>query len=113
MAIQVQPTIAVTSAAYVSILALTFARGVSIQEDGSLGGAFSGLQVLWPNGSVSYYPPTEQPIIIGNIVPNGVGPLVGKPAGWNGLSAGNCPATVYCQVKSMGANTTVRVAETN
>jgi hypothetical protein len=111
MALLVQPVIAVTNGAYVSITAKTFARGVAIQEDGSTAGA--GLQVLWPNGTVSEYPPSQQPIIIGNIVPNGVGPLVGTPAGWNGLSAANCPATVYCQIKSMGANTNVRVSETN
>ena len=111
MSVLVQAPIAVTNAAYVSLTAATFARGVAIQEDSSTAG--SGLQVLWPNGNVDYYAPSQQPIIIGNIVPNGVGPLVGKPAGWNGLSAGNCPATVYCQVKAMGANTNVRVSETN
>jgi hypothetical protein len=111
MGIQVQAPIAVTGAAFVALTAKTFARGVAIQEDGT--GAAAGLIVLWPNGNTDEYPPTQQPIIIGNIVPNGVGPLVGSPAGWNGLSAANCPATVYCQVKSMGAATAVRVSETN
>jgi hypothetical protein len=111
MGLQVQAPIAVTSAAYVPLTAKTFARGAAIAEDSS--GSAAGLQVLWPNGNVDYYQPSQQPIIIGNIVPNGVGPLVGSPAGWNGLSAANCPATVYCQVKSMGAATTVRVSETN
>lgn len=113
MGLQVQPPIAVNAAggAYVPLTAKTFARGVSIEEDSS--GIQAGLQVLWPNGSVDYYQPEQQPIIIGNIVPNGVGPFVGNPAGWNGLSAANCPATIYCQVKSMGAATAVRISETN
>jgi hypothetical protein len=109
MAVQVQAPIAVTSAAYVSLTAKTFARGVAIVEDSS--GSSAGLQVLWPNGNVDYYQPSQQPIIIGNIVPNGVGPLVGVPAAWNGIAS--TPATVYCQVKSMGAATEVRISETN
>jgi hypothetical protein len=104
--IQVQPPIAVTSAAQVPITAKTFARYVEIAEDGS--GSATGLKVTWPNGSVSEYTPAMQPIKIGTI--DGSGPLVGSPLNYNGPST---PATVYCNVESMGAATEVRVTEIN
>ena len=104
----VQAPIAVTSAAQVSLVAKIFASYVEIAEDGT--GSAAGLKVTWPNGNVSEYPPSQQPITIGNKEHIGRGPLVGSPATYNGATAA-APATVYCQVESMGADTKVRVSE--
>jgi len=113
MGLVVQAPIAVTSAAYVQLSASTFARAVSIAEDAT--GTAAGLIVKWPNGNVVEYTPAMQPIVIGN--PGGGGaPLVGAPACGPAVSSyvgANPAATNYCQVKSMGATTAVRVSETN
>jgi len=108
MAVLVQGPIAINSSvgAPVNITAKAFARGVAIAEDGS--GSAAGLTVTWPNGTVAEYPPSQQPIVIGNITGGGVGPLVGVPANY---SAVNSPATKYCSIVSMGAATAVRVTE--
>jgi hypothetical protein len=105
---QVQPLYAVTSAAQVPLIAKQFARGVAIEEDAS--GAAAGLKVTWPNGNVANYSPAQQPIIIGVVPPVNGSPLVGVPANYSGAAN---PATVYCQVESMGAATEVRVTEYN
>ena len=105
----VQPLIsAVTSGANVAITAKIFASYVEIAEDDSATAV--GLIVTWPNGSVSEYSPTKQPIKIGDATHIGRGPLVGVPANYSGATNA-VPATPYCQVKSMGANTNVRVSE--
>lgn len=106
MGLQVQAPIAVTSAAQVPLTSKAFARYVEIAEDGS--GSAAGLKVTWPNGSVSEYTPAMQPIKIGT--QDGCGPFVGVPANYNGA---NGPATLYCDVESMGADTFVRISETN
>jgi hypothetical protein len=114
---------AVTGAAYVNITASTYATYVEIQEDGS--GVAAGLKVKFPSDNftaVYEYPPAAQPIKIGIPPASGFGagkaPLVGKPditskvpnqAG--GYTNVDQPATVYCQVESMGATTVVRVDE--
>ncbi len=102
----VQAPIAVTSAAQVNLIAKAFSSYVEIAEDGS--GSAAGLKVTWPNGSVSEYPPAQQPVTIGSKEHIGRGPIVGVPANYNN---GGGAATVYCQVESMGANTYVRVSE--
>jgi hypothetical protein len=102
----VQSPIAVTSAAQVNLVAKVFSSYVEIAEDGS--GSAAGLKVTWPNGSVSEYPPAQQPILIGDKTHIGRGPFEGVPANYN---SGGGPATVYCQVESMAANTIVRVSE--
>ena len=104
----VQAPIAVTSAAQVNMTAKIFASYVEIAEDGSGSGA--GLKVTWPNGSVSEYPPAQQPVKIGSTDHIGRGPLVGSPANYNGATYA-APETVYCQVESMGAATAVRISE--
>jgi hypothetical protein len=96
----------VTSAAQVSLSAAIFASYVEIAEDASTAGA--GLKVTWPNGNVSDFSPSMQPITIGSKEHIGRGPLVGVPANYNG---GGGAATLYCQVESLGANTNVRVME--
>ena len=106
MGLQVQAPIAVTSGTPVALTAHTFARYVEITEDGS--GSAAGLAVTWPNGSVSEYTPAMQPIKIGTI--DGSGPLVGVPANYSGATNA---ATQYCTVESMGADTKVRISETN
>jgi hypothetical protein len=106
MGLQVQPPIAVTSAAQVPLTAKAFARYVEIIEDGS--GTASGLRVTWPNGSVSEYTPAMQPITIGT--KDGCGPFVGVPANYNGA---NGAATLYCTVEALGPDTFVRISETN
>ena len=104
----VQAPQAVTSAAQVNLVAKIFASYVEIAEDGS--GVAAGLKVTWPNGSVSEYPPAQQPIKIGSEDHIGRGPFVGTPVNYNGATYA-APATVYCQVESMGATTAVRVSE--
>ena len=106
MGLQVQAPIAVTSAVQVPLTAKTFARYVEIAEDAS--GSATGLKVTWPNGNVSEYTPAMQPIKIGTV--DGSGPLIGVPANYNGAGGA---ATTYCTVESMGADTNVRISETN
>lgn len=113
MARQVQAPIAInaTSGAYVTISAAAYARAVEISEDGSGDGA--GLTVKWPNGNVVNYPPAQQPIKIAN-PGGGAGGFVGVPSQPTNFPGGTGPAaTVYCQIKSMGAATAVRVTEDN
>ena len=111
MARQDQAPIAVTSATYVPITAKAFSRYTEIAEDASVPAA--GLLVLWPNGNVDNYAPADQPIKIGN-PGGGAGPFVGVPAQASSFPGGVGPAaTVYCNIKSMGANTAVRVSENN
>jgi hypothetical protein len=102
----VQPVQAVTSAAQVNLVAKIFASYVEIAEDAS--GSAAGLKVTWPNGSVSEYTPSQQPVTIGSKEHIGRGPLVGAPANYNGAGQAG---TLYCQVESLGANTYVRVSE--
>ena len=102
----VQPAIAVSSTPQVSLRAATFTSYVEIAEDGFV--ALAGLKVTRPNGTVAYYPPAAQPIIIGSKEHIGRGPHVGAPANYNG---GGGAATLYCQVESMGADTEVRISE--
>jgi len=102
----VQAPQVVTSAAQVNLIAKAFSSYVEIAEDGS--GSAAGLKVTWPNGSVSEYPPAQQPITIGDKTHIGRGPIEGVPANYNN---GGGAATVYCQVESMGADTKVRVSE--
>lgn len=100
----------VTSAADVALLAVAFARGVQIEEDGS--GAAAGLQVTWPDGTVCQYLNGDEPLSIGNITGSGSGPLVGVPARASSFPGGVGPAaTQYCLVRSLGATTKVRVVE--
>lgn len=102
----VQALQTVTNGAQVNMSAATFASYVEIAEDASVAGA--GLQVTWPNGSVSAYSPSMQPICLGSKEHIGRGPHVGVPANYNG---GGGAATLYCQVESLGASTKVRVSE--
>lgn len=104
----VQAPAAVTSGAQVNLVAKIFASYVEIAEDAT--GSAAGLKVTWPNGSVSEYAPSAQPVKIGSENHIGRGPLVGSPANYNGAAAA-APATVYCQVESLGADTKVRVSE--
>lgn len=105
----VQPLVTpVTSGANVALTAKIFASYVEIAEDGS--GAAAGLVVTWPNGSVVNYTPAMQPITIGDKTHIGRGPLVGVPANYSG-TINAVPATPYCQVKSLGADTKVRISE--
>lgn len=97
-----------TGGAGVQITAKTFARGVTIQEDGS--GAAAGLAVTWPSGNTDNYTPSQQPITIGNVTGGGPGPLFGAPA--NSSNDTNS-ATLYCTIVSMGAATKVLVTEYN
>jgi hypothetical protein len=100
-----------TGGAYTNIFAGAFSRYVEIAEDGS--GSAAGLTVKWPNGNVDNYPPGAQPIKIGN-PGGGAGGLVGVPAQPTNFPGGVAPAaTLYCQIKSMGAATVVRVTEDN
>ena len=105
---QVQAVQAVTSAAQVNLVAKIFASYAEISEDGS--GSAAGLKVTWPNGNVSEYAPSQYPITIGSKEHIGRGPLVGTPANYNGAGPA-APATLYCQVESLGGNTYVRVSE--
>ena len=114
MAELVQPLLAVNASTggTVPMKAASFCRYVEIQEDGS--GAQQGITITWPNGNTVNYPPSQQPVCLGNktgALGGATGPFVGVPAGWNGLSAANCPATVYGQVISMGAATELRITE--
>jgi hypothetical protein len=102
----VQAAQAVTSAAQVNAVAKIFASYVEIAEDGS--GSAAGLKVTWPNGNVREYPPSQQPITIGDKAHIGRGPLVGAPANYNGA---NQAGTLYCQIESMGANTAFSISE--
>jgi len=104
----VQAVQAVTSAAQVNLIAKAFASYVEIAEDAS--GSAAGLKVTWSNGNVSEYSPSQQPITIGSKEHIGRGPLVGTPANYNGATPA-APATLYCQVESLGAATAVRVSE--
>jgi hypothetical protein len=104
----VQAAISVTSAAQVNAVAKIFASYVEIAEDG--GGAAAGLKVTWPNGSVSEYTPAMQPITLGSKEHIGRGPLVGTPVNYNGTGPA-APATLYCQLESMGTTTSVRISE--
>jgi hypothetical protein len=110
---QVQAPIAInaTGGAYTAITAKAFSRYTEIAEDGS--GSAAGLTVQWPNGNVDNYPPSAQPIKIGN-PGGGAGSLVGQPGQPTNFPGGVAvPATQYCQIKSMGAATAVRVTEDN
>lgn len=101
----------VTNAAYVAITAHSFTRRAKIYEDGS--GAAAGLVVQFPDGTVAEYPPSQQPILFDN-PGGGAGAFVGVPAQASNYPGGTGPAaTQYCQVKSMGANTAVRLEEDN
>jgi hypothetical protein len=103
----VQPLVSgVSSGTNVPITANIFASYVEIAEDDSATPV--GLIVTWPNGSVSEYAPSRQPITIGDKYHIGRGPFEGVPANYNGAKGS---ATQYCQVKSAGANTNVRVSE--
>jgi hypothetical protein len=104
---QVQAPIAVTSGTPVAITAKAFARYAEMSEDGS--GAAAGLSVTWPNGNTVEYTPSQYPIVLAG-TKDGCGPLVGVPANYNGTTS---PATQYCTVESLGANTYVRVTEQN
>lgn len=104
----VQAAASVTSAAQVNVVAEIFASYVEISEDGS--GAAAGLKVTWPNGNVVNYTPAQQPITIGSKDHIGRGPLVGTPVNYNGTGPA-APATLYCQLESMGATTSVRISE--
>jgi hypothetical protein len=101
-----QAPIAVTTAAFVPMVAKTFARYVEIQEDGL--GTQSGLKVTWPNGNVDYFTPVMQPIKIGT--QDGSGPLVGCPANYNSFGG---VGTVYCTVEALTAATSVIISEWN
>jgi hypothetical protein len=99
----------VVSGAGTALVANSFARYVEIQEDGS--GTAVGLVYTDQNGTVTNYPPSQQPIKIGN--PAGglggaTGPLLGVPANYNG---GGGAATSFGSVKSMSGTTAVRVSE--
>lgn len=105
----VQPVQVVTSGAQVNLVAKIFASYAEVSEDTS--GAAAGLKITWPNGNVSEYTPAMQPVVLaGDKDHIGRGPLVGSPANYNG-STFAAPATVYCQVESVGADTKVRVSE--
>lgn len=104
----VQAPISVTSAVQVNLTAKIFASYVEIAEDGS--GSAAGLKITWPNGNVSEYTPSQQPITIGDKTHIGRGPLVGTPANYNGATYA-APATLYAQVESLGADTKVRISE--
>lgn len=107
----------VTNAAQVAITAKAIARGFRIQEDGS--GSAAGLKITWPDGTVAEYAPAQQPIVVGDVLEGGMTPIIGVPAGAMNPSlpmpGGNTqpasPATQYCTVESMGANTAVQVTE--
>jgi hypothetical protein len=105
-------TFAVTSAAYVPITAQTFARYAEIAEDGT--GSAAGLIVEFPDGSVGQWLPGQEPIKFQN-PGGGAGGFVGTPAqpGANFAVVIPVPASVYCQVKSAGAATVVRLFEVN
>jgi hypothetical protein len=104
----VQAAVSVSSSPQVNAVAMIFASYVEIAEDASV--ALAGLKVTWPNGNVAYYPPAAQPIKIGDKSHIGRGPLVGSPANYNGVTPA-APATVYCQLESMGVTTSVRISE--
>jgi hypothetical protein len=109
MAVLEQPLIiAVTSGADIIITAQTWARGVTIQEDGS--GAQAGLKVTFPNGNVKNIIPQQQPLVLGQVPPSN-GPFVGQPA--SSVGGGGNAATAYCKVRSLGATTVVAVTEYN
>lgn len=110
------------TAAFTPITASTYANSVSIMEDGS--GSAAGLKVKFPDDNftaVYEYPPAQQPIRIGQKEVTGDpgrGKLIGTPAqdvpiAGSGAAyvANTQPATVYCQIASMGADTAVRVEE--
>jgi hypothetical protein len=105
MAKQPCAPVPVTADAFVPLTAQHFARRVEIQEDGA---APQGLIVEWPDGAIEQYPADQQPIVLSEPSGNAVGALIGVPS----YSAGVI-ATQYCQVKSMGNATTVRVTEIN
>jgi hypothetical protein len=100
----------VTSVTPVPIIAKTWARGVTIAEDGS--GAQAGLVVKFPNGNTINLQPSQQPLILGNVPAAGhSGSFVGMPA--SSVGGGGNSATQYCTVESMGATTIVKVVEYN
>jgi hypothetical protein len=102
----------VTSVTPVPIIAKTWARGVTIAEDGS--GAQAGLVIKFPNGNTINLQPSQQPLVLGNVPASGgmqSGPFVGMPA--SSVGGGGNSATQYCTVESMGATTIVKVVEYN
>lgn len=105
------------------ILASTFARYVELLEDGATP---QGLTILWPNGTTTNHPPSQEPIVVagnkGGALGGPIGPCVGVPAGGmvpalpkpGGGTIPQSPATQYCQVKSLTATATaVHVDEYN
>ena len=100
----------VTSAADTNIVATMFARGYQICE--AQDGSGAGLQITWPDGTVCKYASGDEPISKGNINEYGGGPLVGAPAQSSSFPGGVGPAaTIYCKVRSLGADTKVRCVE--
>lgn len=102
----------VLGGAYVALNASTFARYVEIEED-ELDAARQGLTIKWPDGTVTTYGPSQQPVKIGNRngAVFGSSPLVGVPANYNGQGGA---ATLYCSATSATATTTkVRITEEN
>lgn len=110
------------TAAFTPVSATIFSNYVEIAEDGS--GAAAGLKVKFPDDdftAVYEYAPGAQPIKIGtpeNTGAPGGARLAGVPAqsvpiagGGNTYIVNTNPATVYCQIASMGANTVIRVDE--
>lgn len=114
MGSQVQAPIALTSGAYTAITAKAYARKVRIEEDGLA--APAGITVQWPNGNVDTYTPAQQPIILEN-PGGGAGACIGVPAdvpnGGASYVGASRAATVYCNVKSVGATGSLRVTEIN
>lgn len=110
------------TAAFTPVSATIFSNYVEIQEDGS--GSAAGLKVKFPTDNftaVYEYPPADQPVKIGtpeNTGAPGTAPFAGVPeqdapiatAGAT-YKANTNPATVYCEVASMGADTVIRVDE--
>ncbi|HEY1808859.1 MAG TPA: hypothetical protein VGG42_09870 [Acidobacteriaceae bacterium] len=115
--------IAVTAAAYVTVSATIFSQYVEIQEDAS--GSAAGLEVTFPDDNFTQayeYQPSAQPIKIGTPIvtgKSGSARLVGKPDRTVSVPSSvtgkyvnvDEPATIYCKVKSLGANTNIRVDE--
>jgi hypothetical protein len=102
--------VGVTNAADTNILATMFARGFQIEE--SADGSAAGLQITWPDGTVCKYANGDEPLSSGNVTGYGAGPLVGAPAQASSFPGGTGPAaTIYCKVRSLGANTNVRCTE--
>lgn len=102
-----------TSGANVAIEAQTYARKVRIEEDES--GPPAGIVLTWPDGTVAEYSASQQPVVLEN-PGGGAGPLLGvpasQPANQSYVGAG-VNATTYCQAKSIGATSVLRVTEEN